>query len=185
MRYARGMDSCPECGNHDMRVRLLDGSPVHVCGLCGAEFGDRTANDQLHDQEEAHDHGFDPVVWPLVRTLLKLPGITVREASAGDPELAALPFVEIGSRQADEALLQLENLAKALLLGARQLDCHWVIEVEYRRHLAFVLKPRHGGGEVPLKLVRDARADLDRLRRQLERDVELGWWQHPPGRGKR
>lgn len=178
------MDACLECGNHDLRVRLLDGAPVHVCGLCGAEFGDRTANATLADAEEAREHGFDPRIWPLVRVLSRLPGLTVREASPGDRELKALPFVELGVRSED-ALLQLENLAKSLQIGARQTHCHWIVEVEYRRHLAFVLKPRHGGGGVPAAMLADALGDLERLRRHLERDVGLSWWQQPPVRGRR
>lgn len=173
-----GMDVCPDCGNHDMRVRLVDGAAVHRCGLCGGEFGDRAVIETLSDAEEARAHGFAAEVWPLVRLLSRLPGLTVREASAGDEELGALPYVEIGARD-EHCLLQLENLAKALLLGAAAMACHWVIEVEFRRHLAFVLKPRHGGGEVGAKLLRDAHGDLERLRRQLERDLKLRWWQHP------
>ncbi|MCB9885064.1 MAG: zf-TFIIB domain-containing protein [Planctomycetes bacterium] len=172
------MDTCPDCGNHDMRVRLLDGSPVFRCELCGGEFGDRAASESLRDTLEAQHHGFDPLVWPLVRALNQLPGLVVGEASAGDEERAVLPSVEIAVRNED-CLLQLENLAKALLLGAAAMSCHWVVEVEYRRHLAFVLKPRFPG-EVTARTVRDAQGDLERLRRQLERDQKLGWWQHPP-----
>lgn len=172
------MDACPDCGNHDMRVRLLDGSPVFRCELCGGEFGDRAANEALFDAEEALRNGFEPLIWPLVRALNALPGFVVREARPGDEELSVLPFAEIGARN-DDCLLQLENLAKTLLLGATSMTCHWVVEVEYRRHLAFVLKPR-APAAITARAVRDAQGDLERLRRQIERDQKLGWWQHPP-----
>lgn len=169
--------TCPECGNHDMRVCVVDGAPVHECGLCGAHFGERLAVETLHDAEEARHRGVQGGIWPLVRVLERLPGLAVRTSLAADPSLAVLPFVELGATS-PEALVQLENLAKSLRLGAGGLRLHWIVEVEYQHHLAFVLKPRHGGGAVPLGLVRDAALDVDVLRRQLERDMRLSWWRH-------
>ncbi len=160
-----------------MRVRVADGSPVHECGLCGARFGARIVVDRLDDAEEAKGRGVAPEVWPLVRALDRLQGLVVRDACAGDAEQKTLPYVELGATSA-VALIQIENLAKSLLLGAGGLRRHWILEVEYHRHLSFVLKPRHGGGMVTQEQVRDARIDLEVLRRHLERDVKLQWWRH-------
>ncbi len=160
-----------------MRVRTTDGAPVHECGLCGARFGDRQAIETLADQEQARERGVPDLVWPLSRALEQLPGLHVREAVAGDASPPTLPFVELGVAD-HKALVQLENLVKSLQLGAHALRCHWVVEVEYRRHLAFVLKPRHGGGAVAAGFVRDAQLDLELLRRHVERDRRLGWWRH-------
>jgi Zn ribbon nucleic-acid-binding protein len=176
-----GVDICPECGNRDMSVRVADGIPIHECGLCGAHFGERRVVETLDDAEEARQRGVAVEVWPLVRALDRLQGLAVRDACAGDAAQRTLPFVDLAVT-APAALLQLENLAKSLLLGAGALKCHWILEVEYHRHLSFVLKPRHGGGFVTPEQVRDARADLHVLRRHLERDVKLQWWRHAEDR---
>lgn len=171
------MDTCPECGNSDVRVQTVAGAPVHECGLCGARFGDRWAVEAIDDRDQARERGFDPAVWPLVRALEALPGLHVRDAHAGGLQPPTLPFVELAGTD-QRLLLQLENLAKSLLLGAAAMRCHWIVEVEYRRHLAFVLKPRHAGGGIAPGTVRDAQQDLEPLRRHLERDARLGWWRH-------
>jgi hypothetical protein len=176
------VQTCPECGNHDMTARVVDGAPVHECGLCFARFGERRAVEALDDAEEARLRGVAAGVWPLVRALERLPGLCVRAAGAGDFAARTLPFVELGVT-APEALVQLENLAKSLLLCAGSTRLHWVVEVSYRHHLAFVLKPRHGGGSVPAEEVRDAGIDVDVLRRAIERDSRLSWWRHAATRG--
>jgi len=176
------LDTCPECGNHDMRVRVVDGLSVHECGLCEARFGDRRALTNLADAEEAHLHGVDRVVWPLVRTLRPLPGLCVRKSAGGDLDARTLPFVELGATGI-EALHQLENLAKFLRLSAGGLRLHWIVEVEYQHHLAFVLKPRHPGGAVSLGEARDARIDLEVLAKHLARDTQLAWWRHAADAG--
>lgn len=160
-----------------MLVRTAGGAPIHECGLCGARFGDRQAIEALADEEQARARGVPAAVWPLARVLEQLPGLHVRESAAGDAAPPTLPFVELGVAD-HKALVQLENLVKSLQLGASALRCHWVVEVEYRRHLAFVLKPRHGGGAIAPSFVRDAQLDLELLRRHLERDRRLGWWRH-------
>lgn len=171
------LDTCPECGNHDMRVRVVDGLSVHECGLCEARFGDRRALTSLADAEEARLQGVDRAVWPLVRALRPLPGLCVRKSAGGDVDVRTLPFVELGATS-PEALHQLENLAKSLRLSAGALRLHWIVEVEYQHHLAFVLKPRHPGGAVSLGEARDARIDLEVLGKHLARDTQLAWWRH-------
>lgn len=171
------LDTCPECGNHDMRVRVVDGLSVHECGLCEARFGDRRALTSLADAEEARLQGVDRAVWPLVRALRPLPGLCVRKSAGGDVDMRTLPFVELGATS-PEALHQLENLAKSLRLSAGSLRLHWIVEVEYQHHLAFVLKPRHPGGAVSLGEARDARIDLEVLGKHLARDTQLAWWRH-------
>ncbi len=160
-----------------MRVRVVAGSPVHECGLCGARFGDRWAVASLRDAEEARGRGVAAGVWPLVRVLERLPGLVVRSSLAGDETARTLPFVELGATGAD-CLQQLENLAKSLRLAGSGLRLHWIVEVEYQHHLAFVLKPRHGGGAVTPAMVRDAAIDVEALWQQLERDMRLSWWRH-------
>ncbi len=164
-----------------MRVRTVDGAAVHECGLCGARFGARAAVDVLTVADEARARGIAAGIWPLVRVLERLPGLCVRVAAAGDVAAATLPFVELGATS-PEALVQLENLAKALCLAAGSLRLHWIVEVEYQHHLAFVLKPRHGGGAVAAAMVRDAGIDCEVLPRLLDRDTRLSWWRHAGGR---
>ncbi len=167
-----------------MRARLAAGATVHECELCGARFGDRAAVGELTDADEAHARGIAAGVWPLARTLERLPGLCVRTARAGDAAACTLPFVELGATSAD-ALPQLENLAKSLQLAASSLRLHWVLELEYQRHLAFVLKPRHAGGPVAVAAVRAAADDVATLARLVERDTRLSWWRRAgPGPGE-
>lgn len=158
-----------------MRVRTAGGAVVHECGMCGARYGERRVVHGIELAEEARARGIDAAVWPLVKALEDLPSLCVFDAVGGDPERGVLPFVAIGAKDPG-ALLQLENLTKSLLLGAAALHRHWVLEVEYQRHLAFVLKPRHPGGAVAAEVVRAARSDLGTLQRHLVRDAKLGWW---------
>lgn len=176
----RGVDTCPECGNGDMRVRVVGGASIHECGLCRARFGERSAIEALDDVDEAEQRGVAPAVWPLVRALERLPGLLVEKVDGGDADAGGLPFVEVGVASAD-GLVQLENLTKSLQIGARDLLLRWVIEAEYRRHLAFVLRPRHADGPVAGDRVRAAQSDLAALRRLVERDSRLGWWRHAGG----
>jgi hypothetical protein len=174
------VSTCPECGNDALATRLVGGATVHECELCGARFGDPEAVARLDDAEQARLRGVPVDVWPLVRTLERLPGLCVRGASAGDEAAGTLPFVELGPSSHD-ALRSLENLAKSLQLAAPGLRLHWVVELEYRRHLAFVLKPRHGGGAVAAATARHAMADASALARLIERDTRLSWWRHAGG----
>lgn len=174
------MHTCPECGNGDMTVRLDGGTPIHECGLCGARFGDRRTIEAIDDAEEARARGVSPLLWPLVRALDGLLGLVVRLAEAGDPRSVTLPFVELGVANSG-ALVQLENLAKSLQISAGALRCPWVVEVEFRRHLAFVLKPRIAGDAVTAELVHAAQIDVGVLRQHLERNMRLGWWRHAGG----
>lgn len=165
-----------------MKVVLVDGLPLHECQLCCARFGDRRAVETLSDGEESRRRGVDAAVWPLARTLDYLPGLRVRSSGGADARTRTLPFIEMVGTDA-RALVQLENLAKSLRLGARGQRCHWVIEVEFQSNLGFVLKPRLGGPHLGEQTVLDVEHDLDVLRRQVERDQRLSWWRHvEPGR---
>jgi hypothetical protein len=163
-----------------MRVRVVDGTPIHECGLCSARFGERAAVESLEHAEEAARAGVDASVWPLVRVLGRLPGLCVRSSQGGDVDARTLPFVELGITSA-ESLLQFENLAKSLRLGLGAVRLHWVLEIQYQHQLAVVLKPRHPGGPVSLGEARDAQIDLDVLFRQVDRDRRLRWWRHADG----
>ncbi|MGC3970486.1 MAG: hypothetical protein QM775_25060 [Pirellulales bacterium] len=163
-----------------MRVRVVDGEAVHECGLCGARFGGRRAVEALTTAEQARARGVATGIWPLVRVLERLTGLCVRGAAAADAGSRTLPFVELGA-VTPAALVQLENLVKALRLHAGALRRHWIVEVEYQHHLAFVLKPRHEGGAVAMDSVRDAAIDADLLADLLDRDTRLSWWRHADG----
>ncbi|MGB3967379.1 MAG: hypothetical protein WBO45_11680, partial [Planctomycetota bacterium] len=154
------------------------------CGLCGARYGDRAAVARLRDLDDAARSGVEPGIWPLVGALQQLPDLSVRASGAGDAAARTLPWVELGAA-GPAALVQLENLVKVLRLAAGSLRLHWVIEVEYQHHLAFVLKPRHGGGPVAPATVEQGAADVLTLRQHLERARRLQWWRHaaPPGSG--
>lgn len=163
-----------------MRVRVVDGTAIHECGLCSARFGARAAIESIDSAEEAARFGVEAAVWPLVRVLRQLSGLCVRSSQGGDVDARTLPFVELGITSA-ESLLQFENLAKSLRLGLGAVRLHWVLEIQYQHHFAIVLKPRHPGGPVSLGEARDAHLDLEVLARQFARDRRLRWWRHADG----
>lgn len=153
-----------------MRVVERDGASVHECGLCGATFGDRRAVRGAELAGEALARGIEEEVWPLARVLENLPGFTLGTCSAGGR--GHLPFVELVV-SGQEALLQMENLAKAVRLGAGALRCRWRLEVRFENTLVLVVGA--DGGEQDL---RDARIDIEALAHQVERDMRLTWWRH-------
>ena len=174
LRFAP-VQTCPECGNHDMQVRVLDGATVHECGFCGARFGDAQAIAKLESRTEAATAGVDEHVWPLVQVLSRLPGLTVGDSSGGSVAKYSMPRVELLA-SGDGALVQIENLTKALRLMAGSLRCMWQITVHYDRALTFVLAATGSGASL-----RDARIDLEALARRVERDSRLTWWRHADG----
>lgn len=174
------MSYCSECGNHDVRSELRDGRLVHVCSLCAALFGDPVAVQSLTDEQEAQAAGCDVVIWPLLRCLGRLPGLKVVRHHAGDVAAQTLPFVHL-SAHGNDGLLQLENLAKSLLLSARAFRLHWVLEVEYQSRLVVALKPRALVAELGTGVVGAARGDLPQIARCLDRDRRLSWWRQPTG----
>lgn len=174
------VNTCPECGNHDMRVEAVDGVSLHVCGLCGAAFGARRAVKTIADADEAHAAGIAPGVWPLIRTLRRLSGLGVHGSSDGDDRRGTLPYVELGATAAN-ALVQLENVAKSLRLCAGMLRRRWIVELAYERALVFVLRPARGAEPASAAEVREARLDLEVLARQLTRDMRLPWWRDGEG----
>ncbi|MFK7742574.1 MAG: hypothetical protein AB8H80_19845 [Planctomycetota bacterium] len=183
------MNTCQECGNHDMHAKRLDGATVHECGLCGAQFGDRGAVENLERCDEATRRGVDPRIWPLGRVLEGLPGVELGAMSAGgeggqrDASGLQLPFVELVVIGA-EALLSMENLAKTLRLAMGSLLCTWRIEARFELALVFqltiALRDQHR--------LRDAYIDVEALAKQLERNQRLQWWRrtpHAPDAGSR
>ena len=160
-----------------MRVVELDGGSVHECGLCGATFGDRRAVRSAGLADEAMRRGVDPEVWPLARVLEQLPGFTLGSASGGGR--GALPSVELVV-SGQEALVQLENLAKALRLAAGGLRCDWLLEARFEQSLVLVVRADGAPDEL-----RDARLDVDALAQQLDRDTRLAWWRRATGADSR
>lgn len=153
-----------------MRVVERDGASVHECGLCYATFGDRRAVRGAELSGEAQARGIDDEIWPLARVLEQLPGFTLGNCSGGGR--GKLPFVDLVV-SGQEALVQLENLAKALRLGAGSLRCRWLLEARFEHTLVIAVK---ADGDEPL--LRDARIDVDALAQQIERDSRLTWWRH-------
>lgn len=169
--------ACDECGGTAFAPVETKSGRVFECELCGALSGDEAGVASLLLDREARDHGFDPQIYPLVRTLERLPGLHVIDSDAGDPQAGAWPFVQMASTGVD-ALLAIENLLKSLRLSGGALAVHWVVEAEFHNRLVFTLKPRfHRDLErITNQLVESARADLARLHACLERDMRLAWW---------
>ncbi len=172
--------TCPECGNHDMRVQVVDGAALYVCGLCGAGFGVRRAVEAMTTADDAGSAGIAPGVWPLVRVLARLPGLSVRASGEGHAPTAMLPHVELAATS-PAALVQLENVVKSLRLAATTLRRPWAVELAYEQSLVFVLRPAGASGRATAAEVREARRDIEVLARALERDMRLSWWRDGDG----
>lgn len=166
-----------------MRTRVVDGAPVVECGLCGARSGDRRAMAALNAIEQASERGVGPLVWPLVQVLDRLPGLLVRSAADGAAAPPSMPFVELAAA-GNEALVQIENLAKSLQLAAGSLHRVWVIEVEFQHQLVFVLRPRRSEVRTTADQVREANLDLEVLAQQFDSHGRLRWWR-PAGNASR
>lgn len=176
------MEPCSECGNEAMVARLIEGVTVAECELCGALSGSPTAVRRVLDARAARELGVDPGVFGLTRALGGLAGLRVDGSSAGDRAEARLPHV--ACQLVDlRGLVQIENLAKSLLLSARALALPWVLEVEFRDALVFVLRPRAAQRRATESEVAGAQADLQILQRAVERDSRLSWWRHPGAAG--
>ena len=162
------MDACPECGNHDMHTVELDGATVIECGLCGERFGERRAVSGRDLADEATERGIDPIIWPLARVLEQLPGLALGSSSAGSATCP--PSVELVVTGQD-ALLQIENLAKSMRLSAGSLRCPWLVEARFEHSLVFVVR-----ADLERAALRDARIDIEMLAQNVDRDMRLTWW---------
>ena len=170
------MALCDECGSTDVSLVTLEGSRVEECGLCGALSGDDVHVSYIMMVRQAREEGIDPLVYPLTLQLDKIDGLRVVDSEAGDPEARTWPYVQMAFGPSAER--SLENVTKSIALSNAGGEIHWVLELEYRHHLVVTLKPRfHRGPEsIGAEEIARARADLDRLCRNLGRDMFLSWW---------
>ena len=146
------------------------GGAVHECGLCGARFGERRAVRESALEAEALRRGVAPEVWPLAKVLDALPGFALGSACGrAQGELPMVTLIVSGQ----EALVQLENLAKVLRLAAGRLRCRWSIEVRFEQALVVVV---YATGRA--SSARDACVDVEELAQQVDRSSRLSWWRH-------
>lgn len=170
------MATCEVCGSHQIEIATISGEQVEVCGLCGEIHGDPDARRREEDRQEAEDRGVDPLVYPLVRALERVPKFRVEQASAGRPGTPEYPFLFL--RLAAGALPHLESLLTSLEMANRTTRRRWVVECTLQRGLLFILRPRFWKPilEINAEDVREARQDLPILAQTIGRDVALGWW---------
>lgn len=170
------MARCDECGNTQMEASQVEGVPVDVCALCGHLQGNEAEVERARERVEARERGFDPAVFPLVRSLEMVPLFKVRAASAGRPERAEYPFVFL--RVQEGGLRDVEHLLTSLEMANRQTKRRWVVECSLQRGLLFILRPRFWKPVLDIDAddIAEARADLGILARTIRRDVGLGWW---------
>ncbi len=147
-----------------------DGGTLHECGLCGATYGDRRVVQGASLAVEADASGVAHEIWPLARVLERLPGFELGACRAGGAgELPSIELVVVGHA----ALVQLENLAKALRLAAGSLRCRWMLEARFELTLSVFVRALGDATDL-----RCARIDVETLAQQLERDARLSWWRH-------
>jgi hypothetical protein len=172
------VQTCDECGNHDMRAIARAGGVVHECGLCGATYGDRRAAGGAAAEREAAARGVQAAIWPLARALEQLPGFALGACKPG--AAGGSPSVELLVTGA-ASVTSLENLSKSLRLAEGQLRCRWLLEARFEQALVVLL--RVDGADASL---RDAHLDVEVLAAAVDRDRRRPWWRQgasDPGRG--
>src|SRR5688500_9600765 len=140
MPRRRGMSRCDECGGSSWVPLRAESAGVLECALCGALAGDDAAVTDVLLAREAREKGFDPQVYPLVRTLARIPRVRVVRATAGDPDRGTWPVLFLAVEE--KGLRALEKIAKSLALHSRELRLHWRLEVEFQERLLFLLELR-------------------------------------------
>lgn len=143
---------------------------VDECELCGHIEGDADSLARIELIREARRLGVDPAVYPIVRSMGRLPGVKVVASSEGDEAKHMAPFVQyilVGA----SALGSLERIvAEVALFNRGSSRIYWVVEVEYQRQMTFDLKAgfRKGRPDIGPDEVVEARNDLRLLASRLE-----------------
>ena len=168
---------CDECGGLAWTPLREEGREVLECSLCGALAGDDADVTEVLLARQARERGLEPVVYPLVQVLEKVPRLRIVRASAGHPDRCIWPVVFL-STEGEKGLRAIERLAKSLTLHSRELRLHWFLEVEFQERLLFLLQPRlfRAPAQVLERDVLDAWDDLRTLARLLDMDMKLAWW---------
>jgi hypothetical protein len=172
-------EPCPECGGSNVPEVRRESVMVRECALCGTVLGDDASARHVRMVREARESGIDPEVFPLVQALEALPGIRVVHSHGGDPARRSLPCVQW--TLASTAAMQVENLAKTIVLAGRELRLRWAIEVGYHNRLTFLLEPRADPERADDRVVGDARHDVQVLAGAVSRNQRLSWWLRSPG----
>jgi len=167
---------CEECGSRQVEPALVEGVEVESCHLCGHIQGDGDAVHLARERLEARERGVDPVVYPLVTALERVPTFRVVGSSAGRADRSEYPFVFLRVREG--GLEDLERLLTSLEMANRATKRRWVVELSLQRGLLFILRPRFWKPvlEITATDVEEARCDLPVLAAAIRRDVALGWW---------
>ena len=162
-----------------MRSRKVGDALVFECQFCDALEGDPAAIRDVHLEREAASRGIDPVVYPLVAALEKIPFLRVRDASAGAGEDRIPPYIQFHIEERNGSLRQMEHLLHSLEMSHRRTHRVWTLELHHAHgELRFALRPRFMKpvGSLDPEEIREAQQDLRRLAERLERDMALSWW---------
>ena len=170
------MPVCDECGSHQVGPEEIDGLQVEVCGLCGHVQGDPDLAAQVEERQEAEDLGYNPLIYPFVKALERVPTFHVTAASAGRPDTCEFPYVFL--RVAPDGLRDIERLLTSLEMANRHTKRRWVVECTLQRGLLFYVRPRFWKSvqEITPQDIRECRGDLNALAEAINRDVQLSWW---------
>ena len=165
---------CEACGCDALEP--VDGrTDLLRCTLCGELGGDPLVVRRELESEEASRRGIDMRIFPLVKALESLvDGIEVVGSNEGRRSPPAPPFIQMAADRVS-GWKALVNLATTLAVANRSLNFRWVLEVEIKRSLIVVLRPRPDPTcEADLEPIR---RDVLELADQLHRDSRLSWWQ--------
>ena len=169
------METCPHCGSRHVKSIIIEQRTAFVCQLCGEYSGHPDAEAALADRREANSRHLDETVYPLVKRLEMIPGLSVTSASGGDADLLIPPFITFTCDPArwpglEKLLIALRNV--------KDTRARWIIQATLQPKLAFELKPDFT--VLPYALRREdlqgVGADIAKLQQMLERDMKLAWW---------
>lgn len=169
------MATCEECGSRQVLEVEIDGVLLERCPLCDHVQGDEAGVAHVQDRIEAEELGYDPAIFPLVKSLDSVPTFRVTSASPGHPGRGEYPYVFL---RVAEGLSDVEHLLTSLEMANRSTKRRWVVELSLQRGLLFILRPRFWKAilDITADDILEARADLALLALTIGRDVRLSWW---------
>jgi hypothetical protein len=167
---------CDVCGSRNVTRRDFEGGLLEECNLCGNLQGDDEAVARVEELRAGRARGLDDEVIPLVTALESTKVFRLVQASAGDPQRNAAPYVFFHLVKNDTSYI--ERLLRSIELANRKTRLRWLIELSLQKEIVYILRPRFWKSPAditPEDLV-VARKDLRVLANRLRRDLQLSWW---------
>ena len=168
--------ACETCGSHNVTRREVEGHLLFECNLCGALEGDDAAIEHIELLRRGRERGFDDAITPLALTLESAEVFRIVQATGGDPRRNEAPSVMFRLTKNDTSYI--EKLLRSIELANRKTKLRWLVELTLQNTIVYILRPRfwRPPSDIAPEDIEMAMRDLDRLARQLKRDLALSWW---------